>query len=59
MGPQLEGEGDSGVPDLGYLLSALFQGVLGESHLRGTQNRRGLGVSGLKGTGLTGDLSLV
>lgn len=50
MGPQLEGEGDSRVPDLGYLVSPLFQGVLGKSHRRGTQNRRGFGVLVLKGT---------
>lgn len=37
MGPQLEG--DSGVPDLGYQISPLFHRVVGESQLRGTQNR--------------------
>lgn len=44
------GEEDSKVPDLGYRMSPLFQDVLGESHLRGAQHRRGLGVPGLKGT---------
>lgn len=50
MGPQLGGKGESGIPDLGYLMSPLFQGVLGEFHLSGSQHRRGLGVPGFKRT---------
>lgn len=34
VGPQLEG--DSGVLDLGYLMSPLFHSVVGGSQLRGT-----------------------